>query len=90
VEVQLFLYLIKMVVEVPLLVQGVEVEDLASMVLVVFVHPLVVELVVFVHSLVVELVVFVHPLVVVLVMVLTQFLMEVVEEAWSYQMMTAS
>jgi len=71
VEVQLFLGL-KMVVvaEAPLLVQGVEVEDLASLVLTVFVHPLVVELVVFVH-----------PLMVALVKVLSQFLMEVVEEA---------
>ena len=70
--VQLFLDLIKMVVvaEAPLLVQGAEVEDLASLQLVVFVHPLAVELVVFVHPLVVE-----------LVMVLIQFLMEVVEEA---------
>ena len=79
----MFLDSMKMVVvaEVPLLVQGEEVEDLASLQLAVFVHPLVVELVVFVHPLVVGLVVFVHLLVVVLVMVLIRFLMEVVEEA---------
>jgi len=80
VEVPLFLEM-TVVAEAPLLVQGVEVEDLASLMLVVFVHPLVMELVVFVHHLVVELVVFVLPLVVALVMVLIQFPMEVVEEA---------